>query len=565
MTVTESLARWSSRSNRRRVVEAVARALPWIAAGAALVVLAVQRDQLAAAIAIGVVATAGITWLIVRRLRRVWHQPPTIARTLDDRHRTADLLRTAWAIEARGAVPDEVERVVLRRAEELVPKLAETAVPPLRLRTSPLGLAALAACALMFAMPMHAGEAAKPSDAMTEKARAKAEQIAKTLDALASDTTMSADAKAQISKAKDALRKAATAKAGTEALAALSEAQRLLDEAAPKIAAEKKEDFDKLSDEQLAEQLASAAKSGDSNRMASLSREMMKRAADAQDGGAALGQMLKDAASHASASDPWGNGSADQSPAGQRLAQLGTAGESMKNGDIEGARQQLASMSKGAKAGTIDPRAEKLAAARRSLSELRAATRSAMNGGTPTPQQMQDARAQAMRDAAMGKKPGASPTPGTGMGPPKPGSGKMPGNQAGNMPGAGQMPGTGQMPGQGQVDGGNHLSVLQQGQSNEHGSSGTSGMKGNSPSGASAPETVMAEEVKTDPPPANPEGIIKAIREHSAGDHTATLFGQIRDHYAAVAEATMHRDEIPLTRRDFIQRYFEALRTREDP
>ena len=90
-------------------------------------------------------------------------------------------------------------------------------------------------------------------------------------------------------------------------------------------------------------------------------------------------------------------------------------------------------------------------------------------------------------------------------------------------------------------------------------------MKGNSPSGASAPETVMAEEVKTDPPPANPEGIIKAIREHSAGDHTATLFGQIRDHYAAVAEATMHRDEISLTRRDFIQRYFEALRTREDP
>jgi hypothetical protein len=557
MTVTESLARWSTRSNRRRMVEAIARALPWLAAGAALVVLALHRDHLAVAIVTGTVALAGVTWLIARRLRRVWHRPPSIARALDDRHRTADLLRTAWAIEMRGAVPDEVERVVLRRAEDLVPKVADTAVPPLRLRTSPLGLAALAACALMFAMPIGAGEAAKPSDAMTEKARAKAEQIAKTLDALAADQTMSADAKAQIGKAKDALRKAATAKAGTEALAALSEAQRLLDEAAPKIAAEKKEDLDKLTNEQLAEQLASAAKSGDSNRMASLSREMMKRAADAQDGGAALGQMLADAASKASSSDPWGNGSGDQSPAGQRLAQLGTAGESMKNGDIEGARQSLAGLSKGAKAGTIDPRAEKLAAARRSLSELHAATRSAMNG-TPTPQQMQDARAQAMRDAATDKSPGA--------GSPKPGDGTMPGNQAGKMPGSGKMPGTGQMPGQGTPsDGENHLSVLQQGTSDEHGKSGTSGMKGNSPSGASAPETVMAEEVKTDPPPANPEGIIKAIREHSAGDHTATLFGQIRDHYAAVAEATMHRDEIPLTRRDFIQRYFEALRTREDP
>jgi hypothetical protein len=560
MTVTESLARWSTRSNRRRVVEAIARALPWIAAGAALVVLAVQRDHLALALAIGTVATAGVTWLIVGHLRRVWHRPPTIARALDDRHRTADLLRTAWAIEARAQIPGDVERVVLERAQELVPKLAETAVPPLRLRTSPLGLAALAACALMFAMPMGAGEAARPSDALTEKARAKAEEIAKALDALASDQTMSADAKAQISKAKDALHKAATAKAGTEALAALSEAQRLLDDAAPKIAAEKKEDLEKLSDQQLAEQLASAAKAGDANRAATLSREVMKRAANAQDGGAALGEMLKDAASRAASADPWSNGSADQSPAGQRLAQLGTAGESMKNGDMEAARQTLAGLSKGAKAGTIDPRAEKLAAARRSLSELRAATRSAMNGGAPTPQQMHDAQAQAMRDAAMGKtapKPGAgAPKPGTGTG--------APGSQSGNMPGTGPTPGTGQTPGQGQTDAANHLSVLQQGNSDEHGKSGTSGMKGSSPSGASAPETVMAEEVKTDPPPSNPEGIVKAIREHSAGDHTATLFGQIRDHYAAVAEATMHRDEIPLTRRDFIQRYFEALRTRED-
>ena len=132
-------------------------------------------------------------------------------------------------------------------------------------------------------------------------------------------------------------------------------------------------------------------------------------------------------------------------------------------------------------------------------------------------------------------------------------------------PGAGKMASAGQMPGTGDDATGNHLSVLQQGTSSEHGSSGTSGMKGNSPSGAQAPETVMADEVKTDPQPGTPDGIVRAIREHSAGAHTATLFGAVRDHYAAVAEASMHRDEIPLTRRDFIQRYFEALRTREEP
>jgi hypothetical protein len=575
MTVTLSLKRWARRSNRRRFIEAIARALPWIAAGAALVVLALQRDHLVAAVCVGVVALAAVSVLVARRLRGTWHRPPSFAKALDHRHRTADLLRTAVAIEQRGEIPDEVERVVLKRAEDLVPKIADGAVPPLRLRTSPLGLAALAVTALMFFTGIGAGEAAKPqTDALTEKARAKADEIAKALDALASDKTMSADVKEKLSKAKDALRKAATAKAGTEALAALSEASRLLDEAAPQIAANSSDEMKKLSDQQLADQLASAAAAGDSTRVSKLAHEMMNRAGGAQDGGAALGQMLKDAAAKASHPDPWGG--QDASPSGERLSKLAAAGDSMKQGDMESAKSTLAGLSKGARAGTVDPRAAKLAEARRSLSDLRSATRTAMNGGSSRPmtaQEAHDAAAQAARDAASGKSPGKGDGSGNGSGAGKGmgkgmgmGMGKMPGDGAGKMPGTGQMPGMGQMPGTGQqVDGGNHLSVLQQGEAKDHGSSGTSGMKGNSPSGAQEPETVMAEEVKTDPPPGTPDGIVRAIKEHSAGEHTATAFGAIRDHYAAVAEAVMHRDEIPLTRRDFIQRYFEALRTREDP
>jgi hypothetical protein len=550
MTVTLSLARWARRSNRRRAVETIARALPWFAAGAALVVLALQREHLIGAVCVGVVAAIAITALVVRRLRRVWHGPPTIARVLDDRHRTADLLRTAVAIEQRGE-PSDVEQVVVARAHGLVPKIAEGAVAPLRLRTSPLGVAALAVTALMWFQGAGQGEAAKPSDELTEKARAKAEEIEKAVDALAADKSMSADVREELARAKDALKRAANAKSGTEALSALSEASRLLDEAAPHIAANKSEEMQKLTEQQLADQLASAAKAGDAARMQQLSRELMKRASSAQDGGAALGDMVKQAA--AKAGDPWGAGSAGDS-ASQRLQQLAQAGDSIKNGDMDGARSALSDLSKGAKPGAMDPRAAQLAAARRALSDLRSATRTAMNSGTPqpgagTPQEQRDAMAQAMRDAAMGKKPGS--------GPPGPGAGKM--------PGPGMAPGTGKTPGKGPpADGGNHLSVLQNGTSDEHGKSGTSGMKGSSPSGATAPETVMAEEVKTEqPPPSTPEGIIKAIREHSTGDHTPTAFQAIRDRYAAVAEATMHRDEIPLTRRDFIQRYFEALRNQE--
>jgi hypothetical protein len=550
MTVTLSLARWARRSNRRRAVEAVARALPWIAAGAALVVLALERGHVIGAVCVGAGATAAICALVARRLRRVWHRPPSMARELDGRHRTADLLRTAVAIEARGE-PADVEQIVVARAGELVPKIAEGAVAPLRLRTSPLGVAALAVTALMWFTGAKPGEAARPSDALTQKARAKADEIEKAVDALASDKSMSADVKEQLAKAKDALKRAAAAKTGTEALAALSEASRLLDEAAPHIAAERPDELEKLSEQQLADQLASAAKAGDANRTQQLSRELMKRAGAAQDGGAALGEMVKNAA--AKAGDPWG----DASPQGQRLAQLSQAGDAMKNGDLDGARSALSGLSKGAKPGAVDPRAAQLAAARRSLSDLRSATRSALNSGmtgTPTPQESRDAAAQAMREAAMGKSPSGAPKPGSGTGK-MAGMGKTPGAGMGKMPGSGPP-----------MDGANHLSVLQTGTSDQHGSSGTSGMKGNSPSGATAPETVMAEEVKTDPPPpTTPDGIIRAIREHSTGDHTPTAFQALRDRYAAVAEATMHRDEIPLTRRDFIQRYFEALRNQEAP
>jgi hypothetical protein len=98
----------------------------------------------------------------------------------------------------------------------------------------------------------------------------------------------------------------------------------------------------------------------------------------------------------------------------------------------------------------------------------------------------------------------------------------------------------------------------QQGSTGDHG--------GTTASGAVPPETVMAEEVDTPPPPAlSPDGVIRAIAEHAQGDHRSVQFGAVRDRYEAIAESAIHRDEIPLTRRDFIQRYFEALRTREEP
>ena len=62
-----------------------------------------------------------------------------------------------------------------------------------------------------------------------------------------------------------------------------------------------------------------------------------------------------------------------------------------------------------------------------------------------------------------------------------------------------------------------------------------------------------------------PDGVIRAIAEHSFGEHQPEAFDRVRNHYAAIAESVIRRDEIPLTRRDFIQRYFEALRNQPAP
>jgi hypothetical protein len=194
------------------------------------------------------------------------------------------------------------------------------------------------------------------------------------------------------------------------------------------------------------------------------------------------------------------------------------------------------------------------------LASMRSAERSELNGT-----EMADARAQEAREAARGMpRSGMGTRPGMGMGS---GAGKGMGKGMGMGMGMGMGSGMGRgpgMPGMGNPSGApssSGLNVLA-GAQPPGGAAGSSGAHGGTtPSGAVEPETVEAEEVDTPPPAAlSPEGVIRAIAEHAAGEHVSEAFGPVRDKYEAIAEAAIHRDEIPLTRRDFIQRYFEALR-----
>ncbi len=205
-------------------------------------------------------------------------------------------------------------------------------------------------------------------------------------------------------------------------------------------------------------------------------------------------------------------------------------------------------------------------------------------------QGMQGQMGQQGQQGQMGQN-GQNGQNGQGMvpGAPRPGAGQnmgRPGPQGGqgHQPGAGQQPGQGQQPGDGQ--GGQQAGNMPGGQPSNtstragstataprrdgldvlsgHGASGTSGIRGRSPSGARAPGAFAAEQIGT-PTSFSPEGAVRAIAEHSAGEHRPEKFAPVRAYYEALAEAAIRRDDIPLTRRDFIQRYFATLRNREAP
>jgi len=154
-------------------------------------------------------------------------------------------------------------------------------------------------------------------------------------------------------------------------------------------------------------------------------------------------------------------------------------------------------------------------------------------------------------------KPGEG-KPGEGSGKPGEGSGK-PGEGMGEgegKPGEGSgKPGSGK-PGEGEGEG-------EGGEGDPSGKPGPGGGDGSFAHGSMGflPPGVGTTE-RTDTPKAGPDkGAIRIIQRISAGRRDAE--GQYKDlhqHYEEVAEEAVRQDQIPLTRREYIREYFEAVR-----
>lgn len=598
MTVTPTLIRWSRSSNRRRAVELAVQGAPWTVAGLAATVAAGQLAGAPATIVVGGGAAVGLAVAGWRQRRRVWHDPLSMALAVDRAHGTSDLLASALELEAgRGEAPT-LAPLVLARAASAARELDGRAVLPLRPRIGAGGgVSALAAVALVFLLGATGhrfgdARADRPTPRPVAAATLDEEalrQAAEAAAAIARNRDASAEARAAAEHAQAALAKARSARSAADALGALSEAARALDKAQRALAAKKPPsaaEAAKLDDAALAEKLAEAARKADSEALAALAREALRRAATDPQTAAQLAEQLAKAAAAAAAAAKAG-GQPDPE-AERRLQKLAAAAARMAGGDNDGAKNELASLDRLSR--TADPSAaasdasrQALEQAQRALSSMRgaqrdalnldrdsaAAARAAMRAGQPQPGQGdQDARAAAARAGAgsstgSGQMPGQGQLPGQGRAP-APGAmtagGMAPGQMPGSPTGQPGAPASGEAPKAPATTGPDSAVSVRTGSG--HSGHGPTGPK--SPSGAGAPSAFSAEQVETGPA-VTPEGAVRAIAERTAGLHQPTAFDRIADHYQAIAEAAIRKDDIPLTRRDYIQRYFAALRTREEP
>ena len=55
-------------------------------------------------------------------------------------------------------------------------------------------------------------------------------------------------------------------------------------------------------------------------------------------------------------------------------------------------------------------------------------------------------------------------------------------------------------------------------------------------------------------------GAVRYIKRFAEGLRTGPEYRDVHREYEEVAEAAVRREEIPLTRRDYIRSYFEAVR-----
>lgn len=586
-TIGQELARYCRASNRRRALEEGVRVIAWAGAGAAVSLASYELTgsrTFALTIALGWGMTVLFAAVLGYRRRR--DTPQSVAAEIDRRSGSNDLMQSALAVES-GWNPSETvfERDVRACAERALPEVAVHAVRPIAIPGMPLLAAGVVAAVglgvlLLIPEPSRAVALELAADPiLDDETRALLAQDIALLEELRDNEALSEDARERVDDAIAGLERARDGKTDEQTLGGLSRASRALDDADRMMRDGEAIDpaaLEKLSDEELATRMLDAYERNDAAMASALTSELERRiGADSTYSGehlaGALDRAVVDAAERASREpDTGGESDAGAMSHAERTMFRKKALEAahhLRRGDSEEAKRSLREMSRerarlsreGGRTET-DRRIASLDRARADAHRMRAEQLARMNGTATRPSTM------------AGGKPGGKPGTGTGREGTMPGEGNgegsMPGegNGEGTRPGEGNGTGTGEgtMPGNGTPSSSGFSLTGPPGGTpgGKRGGSGGGNQTGG-PSGATGPEITDADQIHL-PEDIPPEGVVRLVRRASDGQAATAAYRRVHRAYSAIAEAAVRREAIPLTRRDYIRSYFEALRPRSN-
>ena len=607
-TVAPLVARWTRNNNRRRMVEEILATLSSVAlvgaigvvihrAGWALSRLGGSRpawfpSDATLAWTVYVLGGVGAAVVVARgilRYRRRRLSDLQMAKEVDAAHGNVDLLSTAIAIEAgHAAGSPEAQAIAHARAQQAASGLPGAPVRGFRPNGRLMAGSGLATAAAVAGLLLLSGDSAfgfplgttAALDADTEEdvgdatdeeeppplsddTKERLDNALKHLEKFENNPALRREAKETLAEARDHLQKAMNDPKHT--LGELSRAEQALRRLAKQARNEglyDQEQMKQMSTEELAKQMSEAMKEQDNQTASELGEELARRMEEASM--SELRSMARAFERNFESTD------SPPRPGGESGPRPGESAEERAERwkkRLEEMTEQMRRGESGLSSSDMRGLADEMrksgggSSMERSLDEALSDIRKAREG-----------RLGEMGEGKPGEgegKPGEG-KPGEGSG--KPGEGKpSDGGGDSGKPGEGSgKPGEGEgKPGEGEGKPGEGSGKPGEGEGGEGGEGDPSGKPG--PGGGDGsfahgsmgflPPGVGTTE-RTDTPKAGPDkGAIRIIQRISAGRRDAE--GQYKDlhqHYEEVAEEAVRQDQIPLTRREYIREYFEAVR-----
>ncbi|MEX1366160.1 MAG: hypothetical protein AB1Z98_23750 [Nannocystaceae bacterium] len=571
------VARWTRSTNRRVLTEEALRGVAWLVIiGIAALGLHRLPDLLlririawpewmpsppsmaAAAYVLGATAATVVVVRSVLRVRRRRIDVLGMARRIDEQQGTEDLVATALAVEA-GTVAGstEVQDVVRGKAQTAVASVRK----PLPSFRTPgrvlLGAGVLTGAALAMplvleeiaALTIPAAEAAQqgkddgegePALPLDEQTKARVDEAIEQLQRYERNPALRRDAREQLAAAREHLQRALDdPEQATRSLSRAEQALRELAKQAKREGLFDQQQLEQMSNDELTQSMNQAMEQGQNDTAAELGKELSKRMENASE--SELRRMSEGFRKHFPPTttprrDP------DETKPGEGEGERESAEERRERW-----KQALEDMAKDMERGESGMSSSEM----RRLAEELAAEADRGNGslGRELDETLGEVRGARRRhlDELGRKREGEGPGD-------NPGEGKEPGEGEGKGPseGKGAGEGKGEQEGKGA-----------DGSAPPSGKPGPGGGRGERRYGFLPPGSIAPGERVDVPSGGPPKGAVRIIERAAQGPGRQTEeYRDIHHEYSAVAEAAVRREEIPLTRRDYIRDYFQAVRPR---